>query len=125
MTRKEQVLADREAGMTYSQIARKNGISYQYVGQICGKSNPNNFRCHGEKHVYINLRNWMNENKISINELVRMMGNTAYSKNCSIVSSWLTGRKDPPKKAIDKLIEVTGMPYEVLFQKEKNNEYCR
>lgn len=119
MTRREQILADRESGMTYSQIAKKNGVSYQYVGQLCGKYNPNQFRVHGEKHVYVNLRDWMNENRISCKELVRRMGMTPYGRTDATLSRWLTGRCDPPKWAIDKLIEVTGMPYEVLFKKEK------
>lgn len=119
MTRREQILADREAGMTYAQIAKKNGVSYQYVGQLCGKYNPHQFRVHGENHVYINLRNWMNENKISNKELVRRMNMIPYGRTDATVHDWLVGRTDPPKWAIDKLIEVTGMPYEVLFKKEK------
>lgn len=113
--------ADREKGMTYQQIADKYGVSRQAVGQVCGKWNPHNFKVVTGKCVYPNLRKWQNDNKVSQKELVRRMGLTAYAGTCTQISAYTTGLTDPPKYIIDKMIEVTGLPYEVLFYREDKN----
>jgi len=112
------IIADRDAGMKYREIAEKYGVSHQYVAQLCGKSNPRYFKIVGERCIYPNLRKWMNDNKVSYNELLRRMGQTPYPEMCSKLSTWTSGKNDPPKVWIDRMIAATGLPYEVLFAKE-------
>lgn len=102
--------------LRYVDIARKHGVSRQYVAAICGRYNPSSFRYITEIGcIYPNWRAWMNENKVSIFELLRRMGLEVHSANSERLRSYMTGRAEPRKPYIDKLIAVTGMPYEMLF----------
>jgi transcriptional regulator with XRE-family HTH domain len=116
MADKNQILEDRDTGLRYADIARKHGVSRQYVSAICGRYNPSRFRFITETGcAYPNLRQWMNENKVSLFELLRRMGFEVHSANSERLRSYMTGRAEPRKPYIDKLIAVTGMPYEMLF----------
>ena len=118
-TRKQLIKADREAGMTYSEIARKHGVSEQYAAQVCGKSCPGRFHViKKESCIYPNLRKWMNENRCSRYELVRRMGYEALPGNSARLSEYMAGNNQPRKPYIDKLLKATGMTYEVLFAME-------
>ena len=110
--------AAREQGMTYQQIAEMYGVSKQTVGQICGKGQPYMFRAVSERCVYPNLRRWMNDNKVSVKELLRRMGKTAYTSTCDSMGSYLRGEHDPPKVIIDAMLKATGMTYEEMFYRE-------
>lgn len=115
--RNEDMLDDRAAGMTYAEIGAKYGVSRQRVGQICGKWNKYYFRViKREGCVFVNLRDWMNENNISRNELVRRMGMEPTGETLTRLRSYLTGTNNPPKTYIDRLITATGMDYETLFE---------
>ena len=58
---------EREKGLSYREIASKYGVSMQNIAQACAKSNPCHFRFWtDEQCIYPNVRNWLNENKISI-----------------------------------------------------------
>ena len=110
---------ERENGLTYREIARKYGVSHQRVAQACSKYNPNLFRFHKEtSFAYPNLCKWLNDNKISVAELVRRMGLETCANNYLRVRSIFSGKTEPRKRTIDKLISITGMPYEVLFSEE-------
>lgn len=111
--------ADREKGMTYREIAEKYGVSKQVVGIACSKSDPNYFRYITRKQcIYVGLRDWMNDNKVSGMALVRMLGYNAEPSEYSRISAYLKGRSSPKKHIIDKLLEVTGLPYEELFMED-------
>lgn len=114
---RDEMLSDRASGMTYAEIGKKHGISRQRVGQICGKWNKYCFRVIKEDGcIYVNLRNWMNKNSISRSELVRKMGMEPTGETMARIRSYLSGTNNPSKVYIDRLIEATGMPYEVLFE---------
>ena len=111
---------ERERGLTCREIATKYGVSYQTVAQACGKGNPHFFRYHTAKSViYPNLRKWLNDNKISKQELLRRAGLEAFSENSERLSRILMGRTEPRKTMIDRLIKATGMSYEKLFALEE------
>lgn len=110
--------AERDNGLTYKQIAEKYGVSIQRVGQACGKENPKHFRMIQDNCIYPNLRNWMNDNKVSRKALAQRMGFVGYESTQYKIGQYMKGENDPPKKVIDKLIEVTGMTYEELFYTE-------
>lgn len=116
MADKAAMLADREAGMIYKQIAEKHGVSAQYVAFVCSKYSSVHFRHVSETGcIYPNWRRWVNENKISKNEMLRRMGITVGSENSERLRKFMKGEQFPRKDYIDKLLKVTGMSYEMLF----------
>jgi hypothetical protein len=116
MADKAAMLADREAGMMYKQIAEKHGVSAQYVAFVCSKYSSNHFRHVSETGcIYPNWRRWVNENKISKNEMLRRMGQAVVARNSERLREVMKGEILPRKDYIDKLLTVTGMSYEMLF----------
>lgn len=111
------MMADRSLGMTYAQIGEKHGVSRQRVGQIIGKSNKYCFKVIKKRGCkFVNLRNWMNQNSISRDELARRMGLTPNGETMARIRAYMSGMSNPPKVYIDRLIEATGMDYETLFE---------
>lgn len=115
-------MADRDAGLTYAEIAAKHGISKQRVAQVCAKRTNNYFKPYtAERVVYPHLRKWLNDNKITRREFIKRMG-YAYSAGIdSRLSVWFRGKSYPQKPTIDKIIAVTGLTYEQLFAREGEN----
>jgi predicted transcriptional regulator len=118
MATKQEKMALREQGMTYRQIADHFGISYQAVAQALGEYNPNHFKYISETGcVYPNLRKWLNDNKVGKSEFARRCGYANVYCNKKRMDYYLTGRNDPPKNVIDKILMVTGLTYEQAFSK--------
>ena len=111
--------AERENGLTYVEIAEKYGVSKQCVHQACGKHSPSRFR-YNNSCIYLGLRRWMNDNKISIGELLRRMDMVVHTSNYQSIQQKLLGRTEMKMSDIDKLIEITGMTYEELFREDKD-----
>ncbi len=121
-TRKQQMIEDRDAGMTYKQISEKYGVSSQYVCQVCAKRLPYRFQFIKEDScIYPNLRRWMNNEKCSKNELLRRMGFTPIAANSAQLSAYMMGENFPRKPYIDKLLQATGMTYEKMFAMEDDD----
>lgn len=120
--RNAEMVKMRESGATYTEIAKRFGVSRCRVWQMVGRDRGLTFRpLSFERCVYPNLRKWMNENKITKAELTRRMRGNSASKNATEIDSFLLGKTEGmAKKTIDKLILVTGLPYEVLFSKEES-----
>lgn len=117
MANRWQMVDDRDAGMTYKQIAEKHGVSTQYVAQVVGKYNPSYFKVITETGcVYVNLRKWMNENKVSKSELLRRMYIEPHPENLERLRNVMRGVSNPRKDYIDRMIEATGMTYKKLFK---------
>lgn len=107
---------ERENGLSYQQIADKYGVSKQAVHQVCSKYTPARFRYWTQKMcIYVNLRNWLNDNKITKSELIRRLGYETLQETYARVGRYLRGGIYPPKRTIDKFIEVTGLTYEELW----------
>lgn len=116
-TTKQKVERLADSGLKRVEIADICGVSRQRVQQILGKRDPAYFRPFGkERCVYVNLRDWLNQERVSINELVRRLDGDMNPRRCCAVSAWLTGKTYPLKSSIDKLIAVTGLSYEELFE---------
>lgn len=121
--RAAQYIELRDQGMTYAEIAKICGVSYQAVAMCIGKWSPGHFKpLTKEAVVYPNLRLWMNENEITRNEFIRRMNLAISGGNSERFSSYFKGKCDPPKKTIDKMLQVTGMTYEELFYREDLDE---
>lgn len=116
MKKMELYRAERESGLTYQQIADKYGVSKQVVQQACGKYTPHLYRpWTKERCIYVNLRRWLEENKITMSELLRRLGRENLASNHAQINRYLKGKSNPSKKSIDKFIEVTGLTYEELW----------
>lgn len=121
MANRWQMIDDREAGMSYREIAEKHGVSTQYVSQVVSTYNPKNFRFITPKGcIYPNLRKWLNDNQISLAELLRRMYLDPAHGNIERLRNVMRG-SNPRKDYIDRLIEATGMKYEKLFKEEKHH----
>ena len=108
-----------QSGFTHQQIGDKFGISRQGVQQTIGKGNHRYFRFVDEERcIYSNLRKWLNDNKVCINELTRRVYGNTYAGNVVRTKHRLIGKVELTKTYIDKLIEITGLTYEELFRKE-------
>lgn len=112
----------REQGLKYREIAAILGCTTQYVASICCKTNPTYFTYIGKECVYPNLRNWMNENKVSRKKLLEKMGLAVHTSNYDRMLKYLNGYCFPRKDYIDRLIAATGLPYEILFEVETSEQ---
>jgi transcriptional regulator with XRE-family HTH domain len=108
----------RDKGLKYKEIAEIMGVSHQCVAHMCGKYNPSHFRMFSDAVVYPNLRKWLNENKVSVMELIRRCGYVPHTEEHNRFTSWMYGKNDPSKRTIDACLKVTGMKYEELFYRE-------
>lgn len=115
MDKKAKARQLREEGLTYQQIGNALGCSKQYIAQILGKQDVRKFR-YFKNCIYPNISKWMNDNKVSLAEFVRRMGHQALPNNISTLRYVLIGKTHPRKPYIDLMINITGMPYEVLFE---------
>ena len=117
--RSELYIRDRESGMSVTDIARKYGVSYQAVSHATAWDRGRYFKHYTEfRCVYPNLRQWLNENKVTVNEFVRRMGLAQTASTSNRIGDYFRGRMYPPKSAIDKMIAVTGLSYEEMFYRE-------
>lgn len=116
MSTKQQKMELREQGMTYKQIAEHLGISYQAVAASLAGYAPCRFHWITESQcIFPGLRNWMNENKTTLPELVRRCGYAPLPTTLSRMRDYLCGRSDMRKKTIDKILCATGLTYEDAF----------
>lgn len=108
---------ERAKGMTYREIAEKHGVTYQAVACALGKSDAAKFRpWTKDRCIYPNLRNWLNENKVSLKEFVRRTDAVSSGRNLCSYSAYFSGKHYPQKAVIDKILEVTGLTYEKLWE---------
>lgn len=116
-------MAERDAGLTYREIAEKYGVSYQSVAQMCSRYSIGHFRAYTkEEVVYPNLRKWLNDNKVTRSEFVRRMNNRPAGQLVKEVGGWFRGNYYPLKSSIDKILEITGLTYEQLFERDEDGD---
>lgn len=117
--RKRQMDKLRKKGMSYQQIAWEFGVSKQRVFQIIGGSKENHFRpFNKERCIYVGLRKWLNDNKVSLNELTRKLHGNTNSNNRQRTRARIIGEVEIEKTFIDKILEITGLTYEKAFETE-------
>lgn len=109
----------REKGLTYTEIAKELGISRQAVAQVLGKEQKAHFRpWTSDRCIYVGVRNWLNENRITMAELIRELGLVRNPALYDRYRRYLDGRTELRKHTIDKLLEITGLTYEEAFRQE-------
>ena len=115
--RRRQMRAMRERGMSFNQIAREMGCSYQNVAQILAKESKVHFRPFDDKRViYRGLRQWLNENRVSIAELCRRYYGRQGGNEALYLRERLNGKRTLNMYDIDFFRGLTGMSYEELFK---------
>lgn len=125
MTRKrpksEIYIRERESGMSVTDIARKYGVTYQAVSHATAKTGAKYFKHYTPSRcVYPNLRTWLNENQITINDFARRIGLAQGGGSSSRINGYFKGSHYPQKDMIDKMIAVTGLSYEEMFYREED-----
>lgn len=116
---KHQMLDMKNDGKTYQEIADAFGISKQRVHQLLGTGDARYFRYVKKTTcIYKGIRKYMNDNKVSVAELVRRVYGYYHPKLFSTMVSKLRGSSDIQKRYIDKILEATGLTYEVAFELE-------
>lgn len=113
--------AERLKGLTYLEIANKYGVSFQAVASSCGSQKDGSFKAWTkERCIYPNLRNWLNENKVSMKEFVRRMDCIPSGNVEGMFREYFNGKYYPKKGTIDKMLKVTGLTYEELWATEED-----
>lgn len=108
---------ERMNGLTYRDIAKKYGVSYQAVQIACSQHKGYGFVPFTKKTcVYPNLRKWLNDNKVSMRDFVRRCNLTPHGVTSQRYKDYVTGRCYPSKQTIDVLLKVTGLTYEQFFE---------
>ena len=112
----------RQQGMTYAEIGQTMGVSKQRVFNLIGGTSESKHRLITEKDcVYVGIRNWMNENKISRTMMTRLVYGTYHPEKYARFRNVLKG-VDCHKHNIDKILKVTGLTYEEAFKLEEAEE---
>ena len=118
---KEEMLEMKKNGMTYQQIGDVFGLSRQRVFAIIGGTVKHLHRpITKEQCVYDGLRNWLNENKISRTYFCRMCNGIFHGGAYARFKYALMGA-NITKQTIDRILSVTGLSYEVAFERSNNN----
>ena len=121
MNRKERFAPLRAEGLSYREIAERCGCSVQNVQQVLGRRNKRHFHPFSEKQViYEGLRKWLNDNQISVSELIRQKYGYLNGGNAHIyMNDRLSGRVKMNMEYIDFFLNVSGKTYEELFHSKE------
>lgn len=117
MSRYNEMKKLKEQGMTHQQIAGVCGVSKRHVDQVLAEYDPRYFHPFSRRRcIYINLRKWMNENKVSMAELIRRTGRVPYAVTSMHMRERLTGELKWSKREIEKVCSVTGLTKSQLLE---------
>lgn len=108
------IKAMHEKGFTYEEIGELFGISRQaahYATTIHDGFRPSAV----SKVIFVGLRNWMLENRITIKALGTQLGMTKLNDS-------LLGKHEAKKSTIDGILKITGMTYEECFGEVEEND---
>lgn len=115
--RKAYMVGLHKGGMTLREIAKTVGISPQRVSQIIGGEDKRLFKGFTEERcIFVGLREWLNENKVSVNELCRRIYGNAHAKSSAKLARELRGEWVMNKRKIDSILKITGLTYEKAFE---------
>ena len=106
---KEKAKELRSTGLSWKEVADTLGFSLQTMFD-------NNLTKDGKrsvKTVFPNLREWMYKNKRSVSWLSEQLGISPVSMN-----SKMNRRTELKKWEIDRILEITGLPYEICFKED-------
>ena len=115
---KEIYRAERAKGKSCRQIAHEFGVSYQTVWSATydGESGCRFRKWTKERCIYPNLRKWLNDNRVTLTGFIVRMDLAASGVTCGRFSGYFRGDCYPTKKVIDKMLQVTGLTYEQMWE---------
>ena len=117
MSKYEEMKMLREQGMTHQQIADACGVSIRYVSQVLAEYDPRYFHPFSKRRcIYINLRKWLNNNKVSVTELVRRTGRVPYAGTTLRMRERLRGDIKWSDREIERFCDVTGLTAKKLLE---------
>ena len=106
----------KKKGYTYREIGEIFGISKQRAFQLCGQGNKSFFKPISKKQcIFAGIRNYMNNNEISISELLRKTNGENTLAKIATFRDYLNGKNDLPKRVIDNILKATQLTYEEAF----------
>lgn len=120
-SRTVQMIELRLSGKSYDEIGKLFGVSKQRVFQLIGGDERGRYTVNEvaiRKIKYLGLRNWMKDNRVSVAQLTRLIYGHANASTQTSTRLKIYGTSEMPKSFIDKLIEITGLSYERLFDEE-------
>ena len=121
MNKKDKIKELRNQGKTYRQIAKSLNISPQRVGQVLTPENRL-FRYWTEDScIYAGLRKWLNDNKVTMKQLLTLMGYVYHSGTIERYRQAFNGKTALKLDAAIKLKRITGKSLDELFD-EKGGE---
>ena len=101
-------------GKTLQKIGEHFGVSKQYIQQVLPKRRKKLEEAI-QSCIYPNIARWMEENEAGYSEIARRCGRLPQT-----VGNALSGRTDPAKTLIDRILRVTGLTYEQAFKVDAN-----
>ena len=115
MTREEKIDAFtmRLDGYTLQEIGDKYGLTRERIRQMFASITTES-GISRKNYIYPNISDWMIDNNVNQHDLCKKSGCSQ-----SVISSYLTGRTSPSFAFINLVLELTKMPYEVAFSKER------
>lgn len=100
----------RIKGCTLQEIGDAFGVTREYIRQVLQHAASEGGRRKG-RHRFPNIDRWLYDHKKTQRDLAESTG-VSYQSICS----YLTGKRDPQFNFINKVLEITGMPYESAFK---------
>ena len=118
MTRAEKIDAFtmRLDGYTLQEIGDKYGLTRERIRQMFAAVTTES-GISRKNYIYPNISDWMIDNNVIQYDLCKKLGCAQ-----NTISYYLTGRKNPSFAFINLMLELTKMPYEVAFSKERVEE---
>ena len=118
MTKEEKIDAFtmRLDGYTLQEIGDKYGLTRERIRQMFASITTKSgiSRKSYKNYIYPNISDWMIDNNVKQSDLSKKLGCAQVT-----ISSYLTGKKPPSFAFINLMLELTKMPYEVVFSKER------
>ena len=113
MTREQKIeaFAMRIDGYSLEQIAKKFGVTREWIRQMLYKSvSGDNYR---RKYVYPEITKWMDKNNFTQQDICKITG---YKQNA--ISSILIGKNQPSLKFISTICDAMQMQPSIVFKRE-------
>ena len=117
----DEVIRMRNEGATYEEIGEHFGVSRQRIHAALGpfKKNAQLYT----KIKYKGLKRWFNETDTSFSQFARLVGTRSTTASIRKMQNWLSegGERESSFTIgqIKKMLEVTGMTFEELFEEDK------
>lgn len=118
----DEAIKMRNEGATYEEIGQHFGVSRQRIHTLLGGGDFKKNAQQYTKIKYKGLKKWFRETNTTFSGFARLIGaknTTAYIRK---IQNWLTegGERDRTFTIdqIKKMLEVTGMTFEELFEEE-------